>query len=387
MDPADFDYEKWLGSFYTDIAGTLPQDFSFNMAPGQTTPGATPESMGYNWNAVNQRWEREETGHTYSRTQQEMDALMQRENRGMPGTAMGDALELYEADVNRMLDAERGNFMRDLQLKMAGIESSFRGADDIRTQAESSADILRSRAADLGGLADESVNKISEWVDTQMAEVERMGQMAIDQALSAEDAFATQLANYKDATAQKMSATAIGIQRSSAPVTSAIATGMHPDGTPMTKQEQQASYLALNYQTAVQVQHALAPLTFEREQTLLKGSQFAAQLSQQTAGVMQQQSGIQAQAGAQFGTLLLGAEEQAANYRSLAEQLNLQAENALSAGTLQAAQMETAGLFQAAQLARDYNPVSFLSGFLGLLSVPPEVWKRNFPMDLEFNFA
>jgi hypothetical protein len=386
LDPQSFDYDKWLGSFYQDIAGTLPTGVGFDITGGQAGPRSTPEGLGYNWNAVNQRWEREEAGTTYSRSQQEMEELLQRENRGMPGTAMGEALGLYEADINRLLEAERGNFMRDLQLKMAGIERSFAGAADVRAQAESSADVLRNRAQELGGLAEETITSITDWVDTQMGEVERLGDMAIQHALSAETEFAAQLANYKDATAQKMSATAIGIQRAAAPVMSAITTGMHPDGTPMTKQEQQASYLALNYQTSVQVQHAMAPLAFEREQTLLQGSQFAAQLSQQTAAVQQQQAGIQAEAGAQFGGLLLGAEQQAAAYRSLAEQLTLQAENALASAQLNAAQLETAGLFQAAQLQRNFNPVSFLSGFLGLLSVPPEVWRRNFPMNLEFNY-
>jgi len=387
MDPSSFDYEKWLGSFYSDVGETLPTEFSFNVGQGSTTPGTTAESLGYHWDALNQTWQREQGNQTFSRNQQEMDELLASKNRGMPGTAMGEAMSLYEADVNRMLEAEQGNFMRDLQMRMSGIESSFRGAADIREQGQSSADLLRERAESLGGLADDVVDKISGWVDTQMGEVERLGSMAIETAQSAESEWTTQLGKYKDVSAQKMSATAIGIQRSSAPIMSAIATGMHPDGTPMSKQEQQASYLALNYQTSVQVQHALAPLAFERERTLLEGSQYAAQLTQATAGVQQQQAGIQAQAGAQFGTLMLGAEQQAAAYRGLSEQLNMQGENAIAAATLQAAQMETAGLFQAAQLTRDFNPVSFLSGFLGLLSVPPEVWMRNFGSDMEFSFA
>jgi hypothetical protein len=388
MDPQSFDYDKWLGSFYQDIAGTLPTQVGFDITGGQATQGATPETLGYHWDATGQVWERESPGGIpFTRTQEEMDKYLAKQNRGMPGSAMGEAMGLYEADVNRMLEAERGNFLRDLQLRMAGIQTSFEGAADLREQAQSSADILRSRAADLGLEGEAVVERISDWVDTNMMEVQRLGEDAIETAMSAESAFATQLANYSNETAQRMSAYSIGIQRAAAPVHSAITTGMHPDGTPMSKAEQQASYLALNYQTAVQVQHAMAPLVNEREQTLLKGSQFAAQLSQATAATQQQQAALQEQAGAQFGGLLLGAYEQQKAYSGLAEQINMQAENALAAAELQAAQMETAGMFNAAQLRRDFNPVSFLSGFLGMLSVPPEVWQRNFPMDLEFDYA
>jgi hypothetical protein len=387
FDPQSFDYEKWLGSFYEDISQTLPSEFKFDVSRGGGPAKATPESAGYHWDATKQAWEREQGGQTFSRSQDSMERYLASQNRNLPGSAMMETLGLYEADVNRMLEAERGNFMRDLQMRMSGIGRSFEGAAAIREQAQSSAEILRERAADLGIESEEVVEKISSWVDEQMGEVQRLGEEAIATARQAESEFAIQLGNYKNETAQRMSSYAIGIRRASAPMQSAIATGMHPDGTPMSKQEQQASYLALNYQTAVQVQHALAPLVNERENTLLEGGKYAAQLTEATAGVQQQQAGIQAQAGAQFGTLLLGAEEQASTYRNLAEQMNLQAENALATAELQSAQMEVAGLFQAAQLSRDFNPVSFLSGFLGLLSVPPEVWRRNFPVDLEFDFA
>jgi putative heme degradation protein len=151
----------------------------------------------------------------------------------------------------------------------------------------------------------------------------------------------------------------------------------------MSDAERQAQSFALNYEVGTRVHTGIVPLASEIEQTMLAGAQHSATLEQATAGVMQQQAQIQAQEGVAMSGLVLQGQEQMRAYTEMATGLRITAENALSSSQLQATQLMVGAMMNAAQLYQDYNPVSFLSGFLNLLAVPREVWQRNLGYDME----
>ena len=388
FDWENFDYsgmlkniEGDLSSSWDNLAGqlTVQQDRS---GAGETVDA---ESLGYHWNAVKGMWERQEGGRDFTRSQKDMDSLIQaeRNRRGLPGEAMGEALELYQGDVNRLIEAEKMNWGTKLKMILGSIGASFGAALGIAEQGRNTADELRSQAEALGLESEDQINKITGFIDDRMAEVDALGQEAIQTSLNAEAEWAKSLASYKSTSAQTMSAMAIGIRRSAAPIQSAIATGMHADGTPMTAQERQAMQVALDYEVGTKVHSAIVPLASEREQTLLQGAQYASQLSQATAGVQQKQAAIQAEEGARMAGIMLQAQEQQRMYSQMSTGLIMAAETALSQSQLQASQLAISGLQNAAQLYEDFNPMSFLSGFLNLLAVPREVWKRDLGFDME----
>ena len=389
FDWGSFDYNEFLGSMKQDLEGKWGEAQEGLQVQQDVGGTLKEEDLGYHWNALKNQWEREQGNQTFGRTQEEMTKLLQaeRRSRGLPGEAMGQALELYQEDVNNLLEAEKLNWGVKMKMLLGSIGSAFSGAIGIAEQGKSTADALREQAAALGIESEEQMERITTFIGERMAKVEELGEDAIQTALAGEEAWAQSLMEYEDKSAQKMSMMAVGIHRAAAPVMSQIATGMHADGTPMTAQERTAATFALNYEVGTRVHSAIVPLADEREKTMLAGAQHASSLSQFTAATQQKQAGIHAQEAAQMGGLLLGAQEQGRMYSQMMTSLTMASESALSQSKLQATQLMVMALQQSAQLYEDFNPVSYLAGFMNILAVPRDVWQKDLPFNMEVRAA
>jgi hypothetical protein len=379
FDPKEMVSGMWedLTSGWDDAAGEFKVD---KQGPGEQI---SAESLGYRWDPTSDSWK--EVGGYRSRSQRDMDALIEKERRraGYPGEAGETALELYEGDVNALREALHKNWEVRAKTALGSLGAAFEGALAVYERGQDTAEALRGRAEELGLESEEQLQRIASFVETGMEKAETLGQEAIETALRAESEWAQSLSDYKSHSAQTMSAVAIGIRRASAPAMSAIATGMHADGTPMSEGERRAMSEALNYTTGMEVHTRIAPMAAEREQTLLRGAQHASALTQATSQTQLAVGQQRIEETTRLGGLMLGAQQQHQAYSAMITDLTMASEQALSQSQLQATQLLLGGFAQAAQLYEDYNPVSYLAGFLNLLAIPRETWGRELGYDME----
>lgn len=272
------------------------------------------------------------------------------------------------SDTNRMQGAADRQFMRN-QAQIDSMGAFLGGLQPtLDAQAAGFQNELRGFGSQAQALGDQQVDRIERSNAETRARQDPLIDSAMDTQKLAEWGMADAVNRFEDRAAQDASAVAEGIRRSMKTSLKMARSGMRPDGSSMTAEEQHAVMQEMEFETGRQVQAAITPLMSDYNRARASLDQSLASLRSQGAATRLQAAGQVAstdQAGTQN---LLAAQAGRRDMANLASSLSQAGAQLRQTALLTAVQLEAQGRMNLAQLVQQ-NPETIVSWFQGLLAM------------------
>lgn len=277
-------------------------------------------------------------------------------------------LGALQSDTTRMQGAADRQFGRNqaesdsLRSFLGELQPSLEG------QALGLQNELRGFGQQAQQLGDRQVQRVEEMNAETRARQDPLIDSAMDTQKLSEWGMEDAVNRFQDRSAQDASAVAEGIRRSMKTASKMARSGMRPDGTSMTSEEQHAAMQEMEFEVGRQVQSAITPILSDYNRTRASLDQSLAALRSQGAGMRLQAAGQVASTDIAGTQNLLSAQAGRRDMANLASSLSQAGTQLRQTALLTAVQLEAQGRMNLAQLVQQ-NPETVVSWFQSLLAM------------------